>query len=367
MASLSSSSSSSELVYAPPIPAERPIFYFTLAVNLINIPLIIYSLLHRRFLPIKSKQIWIISGIGFSITVYNISYNLSDGMLGYGGPLSHCRLWSGWFMMTFGLGMTVSLMNMRLILYYRVFMTRRTHSYKHFTVKKFARRFWPFFVLWSPALLTSIIIYIIPKRFSTYMIEDRSVAACDFNNGYLYWTEAYLAVQVIFSWLLYFRMRRIAKAFNEFRMAIWLLIIFTIPFITNLIILIVDNAAYPRDRIAMAFVNMSIINLYYWLIIIPPVYGHMFDRETTLAKFQENMHADGLIAEQAKLTNAHRQLYGISSESESYPLNATRAPRNQTQTTIGTSQEFGAAEEYLDVRINQDPILAQADDRRLVI
>ncbi|KAI8322086.1 hypothetical protein GQ54DRAFT_324461 [Martensiomyces pterosporus] len=351
--------SAPERVYVPAIPAEKPVFYFTLAANLLNIPVILYSLYYRSFLPIKAKHVWLTSGIGLSITLYNIAYNITDGMMGYEGALSHCRLWSGWIMMTFGLGLAVSLYNMRLILYYRVFVTRQTFSYTHFTLRKFLKRFWPLFALWSPALVTSVVICIIPPRFSTFPIVDNDVPACDFNNAYSYWTVAYLAVQFVFSWLLYFRMRRIAKAFNEFRMALWLLLIFTIPFVINGVILFVDNAAYPRDRIILALVNTLITNLYYWLIILPPVFGHMFSRKWTLMNFLADMEEDGLVAEEARLLNAHKELYGFEGSDESYTLDAMGNLKAPTSTVDESGNGHAPTRNFLNITINRDSVFSQ--------
>ncbi|KAI8325056.1 hypothetical protein GQ54DRAFT_295691 [Martensiomyces pterosporus] len=307
-----------DTIYVPSTPTEHALFYVTFAINLTNVIFIVYALCCRSYLPIKAKNVWITSGIGIGSTIFNVSYNVVNGMVGYQGWLEYCRMWSGWFMVTLGLGMFQSFINLRLIIYYRVFISRRTHAYSHFTVRKFLRRYWPFFALWFPSLLSSIVIYVLPSKMSARSVLDKGVRTCDFDFNYIYWIFAYYAAQVIVSWVLYFRMRRIAKAFNEFRTALATLLIFTAIFAMNLIVNLAGGTVHMWGRVTLAFSNALLFNSYFWLILGPPIVGHMFSRDASYRKFLAEMHEDGLIAQEARLGNAHKQLYGVTESTDNY-------------------------------------------------
>ncbi|KAJ1956038.1 hypothetical protein GGI12_005414 [Dipsacomyces acuminosporus] len=348
-------------IYVPPTNTEKALFYVALALNLTNFLLIIYAIINRKYLPIKSKQVWITAGIGIGSTIFNISYNVVSGMVGYEGWLSYCRLWTGWFQVTLGLGIFQSLINMRLIIYYRVFNTRKTHAYSRFTVRKFLRRFWPFFVLWFPSLLSTIMIYALPDTFSARSVRDDGVLTCDFNFNYLYWVFSYYAAQVIISWVLYFRMRGVAKAFNEFRTALATIVIFTLIFLANVIINCVGGTIHMWGRVALAFINMVLFNSYFWLILGPPVFGHIFSRESTYRRFLDDMHQDGLIAQEVHLGNGHKQLYGVTVSTDNYVQTSEGHSKAQSSTVSPHSNAYGAGGPYANNEAQSSSFRAPAD------
>ncbi|KAJ2889336.1 hypothetical protein IWW38_004775, partial [Coemansia aciculifera] len=141
---------------------------------------------------------------------------------------------------------------------------------------------------------------------------DHGLRACDFSEGYLYWIYVYFLVQIILSWVLYLRMRKVAKAFNGFRMAIWTLVIFTSALLINMVINIIEGSNYPWGRITIALANMILINGYLWLILGIPVVGHLFRREQTMRTFINNLHKDSLVAQQTRMHGMQSQLYGMS-------------------------------------------------------
>ncbi|KAJ2726578.1 hypothetical protein GGI07_000520 [Coemansia sp. Benny D115] len=117
---------------------------------------------------------------------------------------------------------------------------------------------------------------------------------------------------IVLSWVLYLRMRSIAQAFNGFRMAIWTLIIFSLVLIISMIINIIKGSNESWGRIVIALTNMVLLNGYIWLILGPPVIGHMFFRERTMRKFMNTLHKDSLIAQQNRGVELNTEIYGIS-------------------------------------------------------
>ncbi|KAI8325055.1 hypothetical protein GQ54DRAFT_295690 [Martensiomyces pterosporus] len=307
-----------DTIYVPSEQAEFILFYVMAALNLMNIPMIVYSVIYRSYLPIKAKNVWITGGIGIGGIIFNFSFNVTLGMIGYKGWYEPCRLWSAWLWFTFGMGFILSFVNLRLVFYYRIFISRKTHTYEKFTVLKFLRRWWPFFLLWSPTLVSSILAEILPDTWTIRSIIDHGTRTCDFNFNYVYWVFTYMGVQILVAWGFYFRMRSIAKAFNEFRMAIWTLIFFTVVLVCDVLINCLKGSVYSWGRITLCLVNTILLNMHFWLILGPPIYGHIFKREETLKKFLAEMHEDGLLAQQAHLGNAHKQLYGVETGEDGY-------------------------------------------------
>ncbi|KAJ1742751.1 hypothetical protein H4R22_000549 [Coemansia sp. RSA 1290] len=310
-------------IFVPPTTAETVVFFITLVVNLLNFLPIFYALIYRKFPPMRAQHVGITVSIGTGGIIFNISYNLVQGMAKYNGVLGVCKLWGAWVMFTLGLGIVMSAINMRLVLFYRVFVTGNSYNRSSSVVKNFLRRFWPFFALWLPTIISSIVISALPGPRGAWLLEDHGLRACDFSYGYTYWIYAYFAAQIILSWVLYFRMRRVAQAFNGFRMAIWTLLIFTAILISSMVINIIKGSNSSWGRIVIALLNMVMMTIYIWLIFGPPVIGHIFWREQTMRNFMNSLHKDALIAQQTRAVGLQSQMYGAY-ENETYatsPLN----------------------------------------------
>ncbi|ORX70867.1 hypothetical protein DL89DRAFT_315548 [Linderina pennispora] len=307
-----------EYIYVRTSSAEMPVFYATMGMCLLNVPVVGYAIYNRNYLPIKSKNVWISAGMGLGMTMFCVSFNIISGMIGFEGALGMCRFWTTWMMTVFGLALFQSLINMRLIVYYRVFITQQTHSYKQFTIRKFLRRYWPFFAMWLPMVITAIVAFILPARLTVELVVDHGLNACHNNFSFLYFIIAYIVAQDIVAWVLYFRMRSVAKAFNEFKLALGTIVLFT-AFVVLITALMVSQAlVYSWGRIFIAFSNAILLNSYFLLILCPPIYGHMFKREECMRRFMDEMHQDGIVAQQARIGNAHKQLYGIEEGTDSY-------------------------------------------------
>ncbi|KAJ2776123.1 hypothetical protein GGI18_004410 [Coemansia linderi] len=298
-------------IFAEPTTAETVVFFVSLAVNLSSFLLLGYAIWFREYPPMRAQHVAITVAIGIGGIIFNISNNLVQGMARYEGFLGVCKFWGAWVLLTFGLAVFLSSMNMRLVLFYRIFVTGNTYIRPKFSVTNFFRRFWPLIAIWSPSFISSIVISSISGPRGAWLLEDHGLRACDFSEEYLYWIYAYFAAQIVLSWILYFRMRKVAKVFNGFRMAIWTLLIFTATLLISMVINIIEGSNYPWGRIAIALSNMILINGYLWLILGPPVIGHLFWREQTMRNFMNSLHKDSLIAQQTRAHGLHARLYGM--------------------------------------------------------
>ncbi|KAJ2584547.1 hypothetical protein GGH95_000303 [Coemansia sp. RSA 1836] len=299
-------------IFAEPTTAETIVFFVSLAVNLSSFILIAYSIWFRAYPPMRAQHVGITVSIGIGGIIFNVSNNLVQGMARYDGVLGLCKFWGGWVLMTFGASVFLSSINMRLVLFYRVFVTGNTYTRSKFTVLNFFRRYWPLFAMWAPSFISSIIVSALKGPRGAWLLEDHGLRACDISEEYLYWIYAYFAAQIVLSWVLYLKMRKVAKAFNGFRMAIWTLVIFTATLLISMVINIIEGSNYPWGRIAIALSNMILLNGYLWLILGVPVVGHLFWREQTMRNFMNSLHKDSLIAQQTRMHGMHTQLYGMS-------------------------------------------------------
>ncbi|KAJ2705707.1 hypothetical protein FB645_002197 [Coemansia sp. IMI 203386] len=299
-------------VFLPPTTTETVVFYVSLVVNLTSFFPILYAIWFRDFPPMRAQHVGITVAVGVGGIIFNISNNLVQGMAEYHGVLGLCDFWGAWVIFTFGLAVFTCSLNMRLILFYRVFVTGNTLKQTNNKVLNFFRRFWPFFALWSPSLVSSIVVTALKGPRGAWLLEDHGLRACTFSDGYLYWIYAFFAAMIILSWILYFRMRSVAQAFNGFRMAVWTLIIFSLTLIISMVINIIKGSNQSWGRIAIALSNMILINGYIWLILGPPVIGHLFWREQTMRHFMNTLHKDSLIAQQTRGFELNTQIYGIS-------------------------------------------------------
>ncbi|KAJ1898556.1 hypothetical protein LPJ66_002670 [Kickxella alabastrina] len=152
--------------------------------------------------------------------------------------------------------------------------------------------------MWSPAFITSIVITSLKGPRGIWLLEDHGLRACTFSDGYLMWIYLYFLIMIIASWVLYFRMRKVANAFNGFRMAIWTIVVSTIVLVVSMVLNLTKGSNYPWGRIAIALTNMAMLNGYIWMIFGSPVIGHMFWREQTMRNFMNTLHKDSLVAQQ---------------------------------------------------------------------
>ncbi|KAJ1956906.1 hypothetical protein EC988_001104, partial [Linderina pennispora] len=295
------------LLYHIATNAEKVIFYVTLGIDLINVFLIAYAIIHRSYLPIKCKQVFLTSGIAIGSMVFSVSFSLADGMVGFYGVERHCLFW-------------------------------------RFDLRLFVLHWWPLVVFWLPAFIIVAVGQLLPEiQTARIVIADDGTLACKYNYPYLSAVYTYFAVMIIIAWAMYFRMRSVAKAFNEFRMAVWTLSLFTLLLMLNIGVMVPSGMSQLWGRVMLAFCNTILLNSYTWLILGKPIFGHMFRRKEMLRDLLETMYTDGIVAQQAHMRNLHKQLYGV--EDSSMALDRT-------------SQEQQAYSRHLDA---QDDDISEID------
>ncbi|KAJ1892426.1 hypothetical protein LPJ66_006350 [Kickxella alabastrina] len=241
--------------------------------------------------------------IGIGGIIFNISNSMMQGVLGFDGVIGYCKFWGSWTIFTFGLGVLLPAINMRLLLFHRVFITGNTPAFSNNDIINFFRQFWLFIVLWLPTLVTSIVISLLKGRRGAWNMEEYGLRDCTFSNGFLIWIYVYIFITVLFSWVIYLRMRRIANVFDGFRTAIWTLAICTVIFIVSVVIKLIKGSNSPWGRIVIVVTDTIMINGYTWIVFGPPIIGHIFWRKETMRSFANMLQRDNLLVQHKRGVN----------------------------------------------------------------
>ncbi|ORX70873.1 hypothetical protein DL89DRAFT_315556 [Linderina pennispora] len=236
-------------------------------------------------------------------------------MAGYEGIFSHCKLWSAWMMLALGLGVMLPAMVLRLILYYRVFILKSSGTGQDNILVKHARVYWPFYILWSPLLCACIVAEILPGNQTIDYVDIGGAHVCMMAPAMSYFVISYYCFLALLACALYIRMRSVAKVFNEFKLGLWIVATFLINCTLDLAVVFTGSAKFAWGRIVPTILYLLTYNGYFWLIIGPPIFNHIFRREAALREIIDIMHEDGILAQQAKLGNVHRDLYGLNTAS----------------------------------------------------
>ncbi|KAJ1941997.1 hypothetical protein EC988_006610, partial [Linderina pennispora] len=253
----------SEVFTSPLSTADRVLFYIQLVILLSNIPIVIYIIWNRRYPPIKAKQVWLTSLLGLSIILMLLSVAVMFGIVEQTGIFRNCHVWGTWVMLLLGVAPTFSLINYRLIVYYRVFIAHKLYSFRRRrTLKEFCRCYWPLAVLISPALIACIVVEVLPKDRSADFRYYKNMPTCLFKMQWAYFIFAYYFAQVLLAWCLYFAMRRIAKSFNEFRSVMPGLALLTISLICTAVVVSLGGAGHSWGRTLNGIVFTIVTELY---------------------------------------------------------------------------------------------------------
>ncbi|KAI7826302.1 hypothetical protein BX661DRAFT_183761 [Kickxella alabastrina] len=250
--------------------ADKIVFYLSLGISLLTLFPITYAIWFRNFPPIKAQHVGMTVAIGIGGIIFNISNSMMQGVLGFDGIIGYCKFWGSWTIFTFGLGVLLPAINMRLLLFHRVFITGNTPAFSDNNIINFFRRFWLFIVLWLPTLVTSIVISSLKGRRGAWNMEEYGLRDCTFSNGFLIWIYVYIFITVLFSWVIYLRMRRIANVFD------------------GVVIKLIKGSNSPWGRIVIVVTDTIMINGYTW--IKPSALCKMLQRDNLLVQHKRGVN-----------------------------------------------------------------------------
>ncbi|RKP04647.1 hypothetical protein THASP1DRAFT_26760, partial [Thamnocephalis sphaerospora] len=235
---------------------------------------------YHRFPPLKAKHLPLVSAYYVGAFLWYFGHLQTQGIFGYGGIWQYCQLWGIWIQYVFGVMLTLGIFNYRLYALYIVFVCGRS----------FAE---------APKLLL-VICYFIPIIAIALVgvVESEISLALDDNGSCqftLWYKIALLAVlsaaQVVGAYLSYL-VRNIRRSFNEYHeQRIGLAVAFTCITLNGVMILGQFNYLL-YGKLIMLFANLAAANVYFWLVLGPPLYGCLFHRKRCLRNFIANLELD---------------------------------------------------------------------------
>ncbi|KAJ1832242.1 hypothetical protein IWW55_000817 [Coemansia sp. RSA 2706] len=292
------------------------IWAFVLTVGLVAM---IYTWVHRRYAPLKAKNIPLMTGIYLHSVFFFLGDLTMCGLVHVRGPFfANCTLMLVWFRSMFGNFALGSLLAIRSYKLYRVFCKNKPmHGY---------RRCIPYLLFLALILVVGIVSTVIPRGMTVDYIEG--IEFCIVNQ-HLVTTYCVIlwcvwSVYMGMVWLL----RDIRSSFNEFReMAISLVLLVGCTIFNQ--VLLYDVPRLPtslRWRLALVTVDQVTANFIWWLIMLKPLYNCVFRHDAYLAEWKEKMTFDGLraqygvgIMDTEMSSHSNTLVYGLSNSGKPAP------------------------------------------------
>ncbi|KAJ1940175.1 hypothetical protein EC988_007110, partial [Linderina pennispora] len=315
----------------------KPIYYVIAGLSLANIPFILYIIAFRNYLPIKVKNVWVTSLIGLGSTFFNVSYGPVSGSSGYSGIFSNCYFWLAWAFQLFGLGILHSALLLRLIVYYRVFIRRTSFRRSGNRLANFWHKYWPFFLILFPYLFSTILSHALKDKFAVITMEVFGTKICTYTESVAYYLIGYYYILVLVGLFLYLSMRKVAKAFNEFKLALWTVTTFALNVIVETALLFTGSSIYAWGRLLPTILLFVTYQTHFYCIILVPIYNHIFRREDAVKELLDDMRQDGILAKKVHIGNIHRNLYNVDNTNSSF-LGSARQDSKMGESSTGNME-----------------------------
>ncbi|KAI9090879.1 hypothetical protein DFS34DRAFT_688896 [Phlyctochytrium arcticum] len=234
--------------------ADYVAIYFGAVIWGFDLIVLAYAVYHRNWVPLKAKQVDV-SALGLFPGICFWLGNLhATGVTGFASDvLRMCSFWELWIQLILGEHLLLAVMNYRLYkLHYIIIQGKVARGW---------RFYWFIIAFYVPIL--------IPGFAAAAMGPQHSVS---------------------YMWL-NIALRNIRSSFNEYSEQ-------RVGFLQALLTFIwyfVNNAIfYTSNKVIWVRVIQNILillagHVYFTVILLPPVWGHLFHREKTLANFQRDM------------------------------------------------------------------------------
>ncbi|RKP15124.1 hypothetical protein BJ684DRAFT_7485, partial [Piptocephalis cylindrospora] len=254
----------------------RQVIYiaFTVLYGLGFIALIL-AFWHRQYPPLKVKHLPLLSTAYVASFLWFIGVMQTNGFFTYNGPWSLCILWGVWVQWIFGLCLVLGVLTLRLYTLFHVFVRRRAISDQRFIL--------PFLIAGTPVLGVGFFSLFAPPIWTDYL--DPIHGDCRFNPYFslvlLIFTVFFLLILGWFTWAL----RGIRQGFNEFNETRIGYLLYVITFLLNGTFILKRWTFHLWGKYILVIVDLLVGNIYFWLVITPPLFGCLFRREAYLMRF----------------------------------------------------------------------------------
>ncbi|KAJ1963506.1 hypothetical protein GGI12_002015 [Dipsacomyces acuminosporus] len=251
----------------------------------ITLTMIIYAWVHRKYPPIRSKNINVIIIMYIGALFWFIGDIPVNGHVELVGVWSVCKLWSVWFRVFFSYTFSAAI-GIRIYALYRIFILRRPY--------KGLSYYLPIVIVFACLVLFSLVSTLISDRVTATYRKD--VHFCTYVWGFrgaclgLLWFIWFIILVLII------KIRNIHSSFNERYESIIICILALVAIGSNTLLHIL-RPNYPLQmhlRVANTWIDFLCSNIGMWTIILYPIIQCMFNREQYLDYWTKKLRSDGL-------------------------------------------------------------------------
>ncbi|KAI9090878.1 hypothetical protein DFS34DRAFT_597494 [Phlyctochytrium arcticum] len=256
--------------------------YFGAVIWGFDLLVLAYAVYHRNWLPLKAKQVDV-SAVGLFAGICFWLGNLhATGITGFGSEvLRKCSFWGLWVQIILGVHLLLAVMNYRIYkLHYIIIQGKVARGW---------RFYWFIIAFYLPIVILGFAAAGLGPQHSVFYMTS---------NDWCQWNQTFKMAMIptpllgfaVLVWL-NIALRNIRSSFNEYSEQ-------RLGFLQSMITFIcycLNNGIFnTSNKVIWARVLQNILillagHVYFILIILPPVWGHLFHREKTLANFQRGM------------------------------------------------------------------------------
>jgi hypothetical protein len=242
-----------------------------------------YAWWFRNYPPLKAKHIPLLTMALIANALWWLGFLHAFGFFGFSSPITQqCAAWDVWLQFIFGIMLLALVYNFRLFSLYKVFVKRQSVSstISHFLI--------PALLFMIPTITVGFLSLVVPEWTIMYV-----GGACRMHVVFkvVMYVLAFIAL-VTLGWLT-FALRNIRRSFNEFaelRLGFYVALV-AITFNT---VITVTESFNTVTMVLLVLTNIVAGNLYVWIVLWQPLFGHMFHREHTLRRFILDLDLDGV-------------------------------------------------------------------------
>ncbi|KAJ1950977.1 hypothetical protein FBU59_000423, partial [Linderina macrospora] len=218
----------------------------------------------------------------------------------------------------------------------------------------FWHKYWPFFLILFPYLFSTILSHALKDKFAVITMEVFGTKICTYTESVAYYLLGYYYLLVLVGLFLYLSMRKIAKAFNEFKLALWTVTTFVLNVTVETALLFTGSSIYAWGRLLPTILLFLTYQTHFYCIILVPIYNHMFRREEAVKELLDDMRQDGILAKKVHIGNIHRNLYNVDNSNSSFLGGATQESKTGESTTGNMDKVPGGSFPYQEIQLSHN-------------
>ncbi|KAJ1723917.1 hypothetical protein LPJ53_001770 [Coemansia erecta] len=257
------------------------------AVYFIDFIAVLFTLLNRRYAPIRAKSPILMALLFLASVFWCIGDEMANGHLPLAGStLTDCRGWAILVRVLFGICLMCAVFAIRSYALYYVFKLNRPTRGLGFFIP---------IALYAGCIIVFLVVAMAlkPSNSATYV---PAVDLCSLAKPLKISIYVFIWLTWVFVAIIYFLIRNIKSSFNESReMAVACFILLIVLLFNSLVQFIHPNFPFYRGyRIASTVLDHVAANSIWWSIMGAPIFNCIFNRERYLDRWTTKLRQDGL-------------------------------------------------------------------------